>query len=168
MNSNIKKLNYLHEKRKINNYTDKKRKINNYTNKTCNFCHKKGHTSRNCKAEKNISAQIKEETGTMWEHWYAENNTCINCNRNTLKVLNNRTPSLDIKCDFCEHHLEIKSKGLSANNIPTDLYLNHGSYKHYINRQKNGLDIAIIIYGINRKTKEDHFEREKNKKNMFF
>jgi hypothetical protein len=42
---------------------------------------------------------------------------------------------------------------MSAEIIPVDLVFNHGNYYDYINRQRQGLDIILIIYSVNRKTK---------------
>lgn len=120
---------------------------------SCYFC-RGPHLCRDCPIEKKKSAGMKKEVGKYMETYYAENFSCIRCGCNNLSVLNNRSPSLDIVCQQCNNRLEIKSKCLSVKNLPNDISLPHGSFEHYKNRQNNGLDFAIIIYGINRISKE--------------
>lgn len=120
---------------------------------SCYFC-QGPHLCRDCPIEKKKATGMKKEVGKYMESYYAENYKCIRCGCENLSVLNNRTPSLDIVCAQCNNRLEIKSKCLSVNKLPKDIMLHHGSYEHYMNRQNNGLDFAIIIYGINRVSKE--------------
>lgn len=122
-------------------------------NFSCYFC-QGSHLCRDCPIEKKKAKYMKKEVGKYMESYYAENFKCIRCGCENLSVLNNRTPSLDIVCEQCNNRLEIKSKCLSINKLPKDIMLLHGSFEHYKKRQNNGLDFAIIIYGINRVTKE--------------
>ena len=78
---------------------------------------------------------------------------CPHCMIQSLRLLGNHTPSLDIVCDNCHTNFEVKSKCLSVNSLPNDLILHHGNYFDYINRQQKGLDFIIIIYKVDRKTK---------------
>ena len=149
----------------------------------CYFC-SGPHEVRYCPIEKKKSAGMKKEVGKFMENYYAENYMCMRCgssNKNhvfintnfksktcnhnilvndnccinrQLKVLNDRTPSLDIVCNGCGNRIEIKSKCLSVKHLPNDLILPHGSFSHYEKRQENGLDFVIIIYGIKRQTKQ--------------
>ena len=121
----------------------------------CYFCGGP-HLCRYCKVEKKKSPIMKKKVGKYMEKYYADNFKCIRCGSSNLIVLNNRSPSLDITCPNpeCKNKLEIKSKALSCNPLPKDIKMPHGSFHHYIKRQKEGLDFAIIIYGINRITKK--------------
>lgn len=119
----------------------------------CYFCGGP-HLCRDCKIERKKSPEMKKKVGKYMEKYYAENFTCIRCGSSNLKVLNDRSPSLDVTCHGCSNKLEIKSKCLSVKKLPKDIKLPHGSFQHYIKRQNTGLDFAIIIYGINRVTKE--------------
>ena len=149
----------------------------------CYFCGGP-HEVRYCPVEKKKSAGMKKEVGKFMENYYAENYKCLrcgsdnknhiftscnfktkSCNHNVittndccvkrqLRVLNNRTPSLDIVCNNCCNRIEVKSKCLSVSHLPNDLVLPHGSFSHYEKRQASGLDFVIIIYGIKRQTKE--------------
>ena len=78
---------------------------------------------------------------------------CPNCKKGKLNVLGNNSPSLDCICNCCQYKYEIKSKCLSINNLPKDLKITHGNFNFYRDRQENGLDFIIIIYGVNRETK---------------
>lgn len=119
----------------------------------CYFCGGP-HLCRDCNIERKKSPEMKKKVGKYMEKYYAENFPCIRCGSPNLKVLNDRSPSLDVTCPNCSNKLEIKSKCLSVKKLPKDIKLPHGSFHHYIKRQNAGLDFAIIIYGINRVTKE--------------
>jgi hypothetical protein len=67
-----------------------------------------------------------------------------------LDVIGNHSPSLDIVCRECSKKIEVKSKCLSVNNLPNDIRLPHGSYHDFINRIDNGLDLFVVIYGVDR------------------
>jgi transcription elongation factor Elf1 len=92
---------------------------------------------------------LKKKVGTMMEHYVANNFTCPSCNKKDLRVIGNHSPSLDIVCS-CGKKIEVKSKCLSVNKLPTDISLPHGSYIDYVNRLKGGLDLFIVIYGVDR------------------
>ena len=149
----------------------------------CYFCGGP-HEVRRCPVEKKKSAAMKKEVGKFMETYYADHFKCFRCgshnknqnykinncssrtcnhcymleeeccNNKQLRVLNNRSPSLDIVCNTCGNRLEVKSKCLSVKHLPNDLVLPHGSFSHYEKRQAKGLDFVIIIYGIKRQTKQ--------------
>ena len=90
------------------------------------------------------------------ENFIGNNFECPCCHQKSLKVLGNHSPSLDIICsnNNCRRRFEVKSKALSAQHVPSDLRLPHGSYNDYIKRQNNGLDLFVIIYKIDRVKKK--------------
>jgi hypothetical protein len=92
---------------------------------------------------------LKKKVGTMMEHYVANNFRCPSCNEKDMKVIGNHSPSLDIVCS-CGKKIEVKSKCLSVHKLPTDINLPHGSYVDYINRVQKGLDLFVIIYGVDR------------------
>ena len=57
-------------------------------------------------------------------------------------------------CNNCGKCYEIKSKCLSCERLPEKLYLTHGNYDYYLDRQEEVLDFFILIYKVNRQTKE--------------
>jgi galactitol-specific phosphotransferase system IIB component len=118
---------------------------------TCNG----NHYYRACPKEINSSPILKKKIGTKMEHWFADNFVCPECNCNTLCVLDNNTPSLDIICcnHTCNKTFEVKSKCLSVKILPDDINLPHGTYFDCINRIDDGLNLIVIIYGISRKEK---------------
>ncbi len=87
------------------------------------------------------------------EYYIANNFKCPECENQSLYVLGNHTPSLDIICSCCSTKFEVKSKCLSAQLIPMDINLNHGSYSNYITRLSEKLNLFVIIYGVDRITK---------------
>lgn len=119
------------------------------THVKCSFCGG-NHTSRQCNVEKQTAPIIKEFIGYKMEHFIENNVKCPNCKKGKLNVLGNNSPSLDCICNCCKYKYEIKSKCLSVNTIPDNIYLKHGNYEMYKNRQNSGLDFIIIIYGVNR------------------
>ena len=119
--------------------------------KKCDYCNQK-HAPKECEQEKKVADYIKRQVGLYMEKFVANNLKCPRCDH-VLTLLGNHAPSLDIKCDNCKGKFEVKSKCLSVTNIPKDLTINHGNYFEYINRQKQGLDFIIIIYGVDRYTK---------------
>jgi hypothetical protein len=114
----------------------------------CYFCGE-DHTCRDCPLELQMAPVLKKKVGTMMEHYVANNFTCPSCNKKDLRVIGNHSPSLDIVCK-CGKKIEVKSKCLSISKLPTDIMLPHGSYIDYVNRLKGGLDLFIIIYGVDR------------------
>lgn len=126
-------------------------KLINKRNK-CYFCNG-DHICRNCPIEASLSPIYKKKVGNMMEYYIADNFKCPECNNQSLYVLGNNTPSLDIICNFCERKFEVKSKCLSIQKIPKDINLNHGSYNNYISRLSEKLNLFVIIYGVDRITK---------------
>lgn len=121
----------------------------------CHFCNE-NHTCRQCPLELEISPFLKKKVGSIMEHYIGNNFTCPYCENNTLKVIGNHTPSLDIICTTptCNIKIEVKSKCLSVNTLPTDINLPHGSFIDYCNRIKSQLDLIVIIYGVDRNKKQ--------------
>jgi hypothetical protein len=115
----------------------------------CFYCNG-NHLVRNCPIEKKDSFNNKKIVGKFMEIYYANNFCCYNCQEENFNVLNNRTPSLDIICNECYNKIEIKSKCLSVDILPNDLLLNNGSYKYFLNRLEENLDLVIFIYKVNR------------------
>ena len=118
----------------------------------CFYCNG-NHLVRNCPVEKNDSTNNKLKIGRFMENYYANNFCCYHCQSENFKVLNNRSPSLDIICNECNNKIEIKSKCLSVNILPNDIILNNGSYKYFMNRIEENLDLVIFIYKADRITK---------------
>ena len=84
------------------------------------------------------------------EYYIADNLECPECHVRKLNVIGNHTPSLDIICSNCNNKFEVKSKCLSVKNLPNDIKLPHGSYVDYVNRLNEGLNLIVIIYGVDR------------------
>jgi type II restriction enzyme len=84
------------------------------------------------------------------EYYIADNLECPECHVQKLNVIGNHTPSLDIICSNCNNKFEVKSKCLSVKNLPNDIKLPHGSYVDYVNRLNEGLNLIVIIYGVDR------------------
>ena len=118
----------------------------------CEYCNIY-HNSRDCPLEKNIAPVMKKIVGMYMEQFVANEICCPRCHKKTLEPLCTHAPSLDIICSTCSTKFEIKSKCMSSKVLPNDLVFNHGNYNDYINRQKNGLDIILIVYSVCRKTK---------------
>ena len=126
---------------------------------TCNFC-KGNHYTKICPIESKLSPLFKNLVGFIMEHHFCKFFSCPGCQNNTLKVLNNNNPSLDIICTNCNKKIEIKSKCLSSNIIPKDIICQSGNYTHFIkNINDINLDLIIIIYGVNRKKKEIYIRK---------
>ena len=131
-----------------------------YTNKVCYICKQRGHVSRYCPVEKKNSKSRKLQMGKNVEYWIEHNFNCPVCTNKTLFVLGDNTPSLDIKCKNCSQFLlEVKSKCLSVKNLPTNIYLPHGKYSNYVNMVNKGLNMVIVIYGVNRKLKSFYYRK---------
>jgi hypothetical protein len=116
--------------------------------KKCYFCNEE-HSCRNCPLEQQIAPILKNKIGILMEHYIANNFKCPLCNKKKLHVIGNNSPSLDIVCS-CGNKIEVKSKCLSVSKLPNDIQLPHGNYNDYINRLKHGLELFIIIYGVDR------------------
>lgn len=114
---------------------------------TCNG----NHTCRECPVEKRISGHMKKTVGEFMENRVANSVKCPKCEKQSLYVLGNNSPSLDLKCSECDDvKIECKSKCLSVKHLPKDLVLNHGSFIDYQSRQEECLHFIIVIYGIDR------------------
>ena len=118
----------------------------------CDYCNNY-HVSKECLLEKQLAPIMRKLVGMYMEFFVATEVYCPRCNNKTLESLGTHAPSLDLICNSCKTKYEIKSKCMSADVIPVDLVFNHGNYNDYINRQRQGLDIILIIYSVNRKTK---------------
>jgi hypothetical protein len=118
----------------------------------CDYCNNY-HTSKECLLEKQIAPLMRKIVGMYMEYFVASEVLCPRCNNKTLETLGTHAPSLDLICKSCKTKYEIKSKCMSTKVLPHDLVFNHGNYNDYKNRQKDGLDIMLIIYSVCRKTK---------------
>jgi hypothetical protein len=125
----------------------KKSSINNKIR--CYFCNG-NHLCRNCPIEEKLAPILKKKVGEYMEHYVANNLNCPLCQQKELHVLGNNSPSLDIICKNCNRNIEVKSKCLSVNKLPNNIYLPHGNFSEYFERQKTGLDFIIVIYSVNR------------------
>ena len=119
--------------------------------KKCYYCYG-NHLCRNCPIEKDESNIMKKNMGRFIETFVAYNINCLYCN-NKLLVLGTHKPSLDLVCTFCNQLYEVKSKCLSIENLPSDIILKHGSYSKFLHRLNKGLNLIVIIYGVDRKSK---------------
>ncbi len=124
-------------------------KSNEKTSIKCYFCNE-NHACRDCPKESAMAPIFKKKVGNMMEHWVANNFNCPECNHACLNVIGNHTPSLDIICKNCSKKFEVKSKCLSVNKLPNDIKLPHGSYIDYVHRLEEGLNLIVIIYGVDR------------------
>jgi hypothetical protein len=115
----------------------------------CHFCGEKHHC-KDCPSEKQLAPILKKKMGMMMEKYVAENLRCTSCGEKALEVMANYSPSLDIKCKCCNKFIEVKSKCLSVEKIPEDIMLSHGCYVDFKDRIEQGLNIILIIYGVNR------------------
>jgi hypothetical protein len=119
----------------------------------CYFCNK-SHIARECPDEIFMSPIFKKKIGNMMEYWFANNFNCPECNHDILTVIGNHTPSFDVVCNKCYQKFEVKSKCLSVSVLPNDIQLYHGSYINYIYKLNKGLNLIVIIYGVNRLNKD--------------
>lgn len=119
----------------------------------CYFCNG-NHACRDCPLEAKMAPVLRKKVGNMMEYYVAENLKCPECKKDkTLKVIGNHTPSLDIICSCCNKKFEVKSKCLSVAKLPNDINLPHGSYIDYVHRLEEGLNLIVIIYGVERVNK---------------
>jgi hypothetical protein len=123
--------------------------INNIP-RLCNFCNEELHETKKCPLEISIAPILKKKVGNVMEYFVANNLKCPECGKSALQVLGNNSPSFDIVCNFCDKMFEVKSKCLSVNVIPNDIVLPHGSYCKFIDQCNQGLNLIIVIYGIDR------------------
>lgn len=133
-------------------------------NLICKWC-AGNHSSRNCHYEEMIKPQLKNKVGIVIEQFVEK---CIQCplcvyksgnsyninNYYSFKRLANNKPSLDIECSICGLQIEVKSKCLSIDNLPEQIYCKAGNYNSLINNIYYGeLNIIVVIYSANRITK---------------
>lgn len=123
----------------------------------CSFCNSSEHFTFNCNIEKKMAPYFKKEVGNEFELFVSKYIKCQLCNSNKLKVLGNHTPSLDIRCE-CGAIYEVKAKCLSTKNLPDNIYCNGGNYNKFKENIINGLNLIIIIYGVDRKDKKIHIK----------
>ena len=143
--------------------------VHSQRNYKCHSCNCYGHKSKNCLREKEKSHSNKLKMGKKMEKMIACNYKCPVCNKLELYRLGNNTPSLDIICLNCLKNsqnindnflLEVKSKCLSVSgSIPKDIYLPHGAYDKYVYMVNQGLNLVIVIYGVDRKTNTYYYRR---------
>jgi hypothetical protein len=125
----------------------------------CVFCNG-NHCTRTCPTEMKLTSYLKTTIGIIMENHFSRNFSCPGCNLNTLKVLGNNKPSLDIICTNCSKKIEVKSKCLSVNRLPTDIICSGGNYDEFIFNINNiDLDLIVIIYGVNRREKEIYIRK---------
>jgi len=118
----------------------------------CDFCGSENHTSKFCQHEATYGPIYRLAIG-KWAETFVSQLKCPKCKTNNLKELNDNSPSLDIICSACNQKIEVKSKCLSVNKLPNDIYLPHGNFIKYEERKTENLDFVIVIYGVNRKSK---------------
>jgi len=116
----------------------------------CYFCNG-NHACRDCPLEATMAPILRKKVGNMMEYYVAENLKCHECGQEKkLRVIGNHTPSLDLVCSCCHKKFEVKSKCLSVAKLPNDINLPHGSYIDYVSRLEEGLNLIVIIYGVDR------------------
>ena len=120
----------------------------------CYFCGSKSHTCIQCSVENKMTPYFKIDIGIKMETFITENIKCQECNLKKLIVLGDFSPSLDLVCENCNAMYEVKSKCLSIKNLPNDIYCNGCNYNEFIKNINIGLNLFIIIYGIDRQKKE--------------
>lgn len=118
----------------------------------CDFCGEKNHNSRDCNYEHSFGPIYRLAIG-KWAEMYISQFDCPRCNTRKLVELNDNSPSLDIVCKNCGQKIEVKSKCLSIKDLPKDIFLPHGNFSKYEKRVKENLDLIIVIYGVDRKSK---------------
>lgn len=122
-------------------------------NINCSFCGSSTHTSKTCQIEPSMAPIFKQEIGIFMEKYIVNNIKCPKCKINSLNRLGTNTPSLDMICNNCNSMFEIKSKCLSIDIMPNHIFFNGGNYLEFNRNINNGLELILIIYGINRKEK---------------
>lgn len=133
-------------------YKKDKSPSDNYKTKNirCDWCFG-SHNSRVCPYEKLCNVEINTYIGNYFEDYIESNIKCIKCNTFSLHKLGDNTPSMDLICIKCYKKIELKSKCLSAIDIPNDIQCKGGNYNYLIDNITNSeLDIIIIIYSVNR------------------
>ena len=120
----------------------------------CYYCGEEGHKSRECTKEKTSALKVKQKIGGYFENYISENIFCPDCNGKLHRLADN-SPSLDLVCSECLKKIEVKSKCLSVNELPSDIYVKHGNLNYYRKRLVfDKLSLFLIIYGYDRRLKE--------------
>jgi hypothetical protein len=127
----------------------------------CFFCNEDSHATRDCPLEKEMSPFLKKKVGRMMEFYISNNYYCPNCNGKTLKVIDDASPSMDIRCSrqSCKQIIEVKSKCLSAASLPAQLTIPHGNYDYFLEKMEENLDVLVVIYSIQRVKKTIEIRR---------
>jgi transcription elongation factor Elf1 len=120
--------------------------------KYCDFCGLVDHTSRTCKYENTFKKIYRLAIG-KWTEIYISTFPCPRCHIYALNELDDNSPSLDIVCNNCHQQFEVKSKCLSLDILPPNIYLPHGNFDKFQERKEEGLDLIIVIYGADRISK---------------
>lgn len=107
-----------------------------------------------CEIENKMAPYFKKEVGIKMEEYVTKNISCQKCFKNSLKALKDYSPSLDIVCKSCGAKYEVKSKCLSVKTLPKDIFCNGGNYIEFKKNIDNGLNLFILLYGVNREKKE--------------
>ena len=119
----------------------------------CSFCNKT-HNTIDCDVESKARPLLKRRAGRDIELFIPQNMCCPFCKEKTLESLDDNTPSLDIICSNCKHIFEVKSKCLSVKDVPYNIKLYSGHYKSLLGRIDQGLNLIVVIYKADRKTKD--------------
>ena len=123
----------------------------NKQNIKCHFCNG-NHACRDCPKEAEMASTYRKKVGGMFENWVSANVKCPNC-KGHLRVIGNHTPSLDLICEnpnCTKNKYECKSKCLSVKNLPPNVILPHGSFYDFVYRINEGLNLIVVIYGVDR------------------
>jgi hypothetical protein len=107
-----------------------------------------------CEIENKMAPYFKKEVGIKMEDYVTKNIPCQICFKNSLKALKDFSPSLDIVCESCGAIYEVKSKCLSIKILPKDIFCNGGNFIEFKKNINNGLNLFIILYGVDREKKE--------------
>jgi len=119
----------------------------------CEFCGE-NHHCKNCNIEKQMKKTLTKNIGRVIEDFIAQNMECRDCRKMSLYYLNDNTPSSDIKCSECGKIIEVKSKCLSVQELPDNIHCRAGNFNHFKkNIEEHDLDLIIVIYSVDRKTK---------------
>lgn len=120
----------------------------------CTFCGSNNHTSIYCDIENKMAPYFKKEVGVKMEEYITKHIVCQHCNKKELIALNDFSPSLDIVCGNCNAKYEVKSKCLSVKDLPNYIFCNGGNYNKFKKNISYGLNLFVIVYGVNRGKKE--------------
>jgi len=128
--------------------------LNNLHSQFCEFCYG-NHSCRDCYKEKKLHTVISTKVGLLMEEYVENKLQCKYCNEFSLIRRGDNSPSLDLECQLCKKKIEVKSKCLSIKKLPNDITCKGGNFYHLQNNINNeDLDLVLIIYGVDRKSKE--------------